>query len=258
MRPSASCLSLPPCSAGISLACKRWSTLFFSTPALWREVAVVAPAGLDPYRDPGGKSATWAAGQAALLRRVAPLVESVTIGRPQDVMPADDNTHSVLYDSGGPAALLAQPGLQPLELALWQEPPRAQGGTARAVSSLTSLRSLLVHEGYDLEQPTTAAIASLAPRLRSLELHSCFIRAEQVRAALACAGLTRLALRPCVILGADGSWEDEPEESDQPPLMCLTRLSQLQELSIDHRPVWSARPPLAPPALPQHPNLLRH
>lgn len=157
----------------------------------------MAPAALGSWSAVEEKAA-WAAAQAALLRRVARLVERLMIGRRMDVAnPLEDCTPRVLYDSGGPAALVAQPGLRPLELALWDEPSQTHDGMAAVVPGLTRLRSLLVHHGYDLRQHTTQAIRNLAPRLRSLELHACFIREEQVEAALACTGLTRLALRPC-------------------------------------------------------------
>lgn len=185
----------------------------------------------------------WAAAQQAVLRRVAPHVERLVLGSSPYLGETGWGAVAVLEQGGQPVPeLVAQ--LQPLELVVWQEGVAAEVhqrvGTGR-------LRSLLLHAAYDFSMwpGTLPAVHSLAPQLLSLQLNSCFIRGSEMRAVLACTGLTRLALVPFVVLGS--SYDEEGEE---PALLALTRLAHLQELSISHRPTMCAAGGAALAAMP--------
>lgn len=236
LRPSAS-LSTDPAPRlrpSITRVCKRWHALFFTVPQQWREVAIVAPPAASGWDSKEAASA-WAAAKQALLRRIAPLVQRVTVCRsPYEV--DRDSTLSALHEGGVPLEALLAP-LQPAELVLWCD---AAAATPELLAGRTRLRSLLLQEHYSFRREASASVASLAPQLRSLELHACFVHDRDWRAALACTGLTRLALRPFVVLGSEYSWRDEGEGGGASPLLALTRLRALQELSIDHRPAMCA------------------
>lgn len=69
--------SMPPCrpslQATITLVCRRWQDVFYSEPALWRELSLLAES-LDEAEE-AGQAAHWFAAKTCLLQRVGGFVQ---------------------------------------------------------------------------------------------------------------------------------------------------------------------------------------
>lgn len=210
--------------------CKRWERLFFKQPLLWRTFAL-APAS--PTFPRGGASreqrdemwAGWFEAQHRMLARAPPYVEVFVAGSPPprrggDVRLARYHCRRRRWLLGDFLALLRPDVLR--EAMLWWEVNKAD---VKALRRFQRLESVLLHE-TDLKQQAVAHM----PALRSLELHANDISQQEREAILELTQLTHLALVPFCVLTATFS---EPEDAQ---LLQLTRLQQLRELRITHRP----------------------
>ncbi|KAL4443582.1 hypothetical protein ABPG75_011319 [Micractinium tetrahymenae] len=209
----------------VTLVCKRWSRVFYSTPGIWRQFAVAVPDLLD---FPEERQQQWAAARLGLLRRVAGMVESLRVFRGDglQVVGAGSNAQpgdfvSCLTPQAAREVCLL--GFQDLTL------------PAIAVAALAPLTCLerLALAGRKLPCNTAAMLRQLSPSPVRLNL-----RTEQLPSAVVEA-LPHLLQLTSLQLDCDGHL----------PLFEWPRLSVLQHLqhlglSEWH---WLDTPPLQPP-----------
>lgn len=127
------------------MVCKRWAAVVWSTPALWRQLTIHAGPRLvaAPASVPG-----WAAAKQALLRRVAPLLESLQLstcgpGGASGAGPTATQCRlAAAYVCGFLSSLAAAAQLTEIQLNVWG---LALGPTyVRTLAGLPRLHSLAI------------------------------------------------------------------------------------------------------------------
>jgi hypothetical protein len=214
--------------------CKRWERLFYAEPALWRRflLRLANPALPSTTRASPSPWGQWGAAKHRQLERVAGLVEVFEAG-PRRI------------DFGSSQAAMGRSGrsleqylslLHPevlTELVLWWELAQLP-----ELLRFPRLTRLLLHAGYGLPSGAAAVLLGM-PQLRALALHVQEVSGDEMAAVLGLSQLTQLSLLVHAPLTAGYNYESDSMDGSQgesPSLMQLTRLAQLRQLSINHRP----------------------
>lgn len=158
-----------PLQAAITLVCCRWRDVFYSEPALWRELSVLAES-LDEAEE-AGQAAHWFAAKARLLQRVGGFVQhlhySELVGtggdepEPQEVQQLAARAGSSWRLSSSVLAQLSPASLQTVRL---------QGGAVEvaacfALQRFTGLLALSIECCGPMSDYTVPVLLSLPPSL---------------------------------------------------------------------------------------------
>lgn len=195
----------PACSPALTLVCKRWRDAAYQEEAIWRHFRLDARA-LHSLRPPAQKR-RWLEGHAALLRRVAGMVQEAELIAPRGLprRPAVA-AHAQLAD------LVRL--LQPAALTCLTLRCAAEGADAQQAAVAAALRRLLRLEELHLElNRPPASMPKALGRLHSLRCLS--LRATAIAPALVasvaqlsgltCLGLHLMHRRHCLPGGALGA-----------------------------------------------------
>ena len=220
------------CRPRVTLVCKRWEGLFYAEPALWRHFLLRPANPAFPSNEtrpnPWGG---WCAAKHRQLARVAGLVEVFEAGpRRTDFGGMRAAAHASCWRLVQYISLLRPEVLT--EAVLWWELAELP-----ELLRFPRLTRLLLHDGYNLP-PGAAAVLGRLPQLRSLALHAHEVSGGEMAAVLGLSQLTQLLLLVHNPVTAGHNYESLPgSNADAPSLMQLTRLAQLRQLTIKHRPV---------------------
>lgn len=138
----------PPARRALTAVCKRWAGVVWATPALWRELRIHAGAQLVAAPD---DLARWAAAKGVLLRRAAPLLESLQLSTCEPAVPGGPTGEQCQLAAVHLAVLLS--GLAPavqltrLELGAW--------GLALAPAHLRALAALPRLQQLTIQWPSS-------------------------------------------------------------------------------------------------------
>lgn len=226
----------------MTLVCTRWRRLFYASRRVWQQLRIIEPTH-SAASSPTQAASSWRAGKRALLARVAPSMEELTIRgghRPRELQGAQ------LGDSPPLGDLLL--GLQPAARlrALRLFLPRLGREQAAAIASLSQLTELDVrvlsqpHMG-DADALAAAGLAAAGlpgalPHLESLVLYVPSLAPSTSSGLLALTRLTRLELSASQLPAVQG-------------LTALTRLCVLRLTECSSSGPAMAPPPAAFPRL---------
>lgn len=195
------------------LTCKRWRRVFYSEPALWRTFTLKFS---KLHRRPEEEWPVWLQKQAALVRRVAPVLQ----GLHWDAAAQEEigiNSAASFEENSVPAFLgyLQTSRLKQLKLQGLDRIPEA---AAMSLGRFTQLTELSLCSTRPLPPQMPRSLAQLG-ELRSLRFSGPAVPPALLNSILALSQLTMLDL-----------WADifpPPAAMDQ-----LTRLAQLQDLGL--------------------------
>ncbi|KAL4419838.1 hypothetical protein ABPG75_006936 [Micractinium tetrahymenae] len=202
-------LAGPAVRPAATLVCRKWWAAIYPTPALWQELRISTEAG--SAAGSADAACQWLAGKAALLQRVAPLVQHAELSLGSPSLP-----HSALATLVT-ALAPTHTANQLAELDIQAQAPLSPAATT-AIAQARSLRSLRLRVSGP--SPGLAAALLALPGLEQLHLSLSSTAAMRLlmRDALPLlSGLTSLALHAPLV----------------PSLRPLTSLARLRELEAD-------------------------